>query len=220
MRATKNGERSSPAPADIARAWSVPLWTTRETSNAAGAAKKPRKPVTGTRALRTAVPTERPRQTNTAQETFLAKSATMDPRLKRFPNPALSRSSVPSIAMPSRIASQATRRSVAPRFEDAAAEASWVGASLDISSSSPPITRRLPSSDMGLSGAVLVIGRAYQGYLYFLNRGHPSPVFPRSYRQRVDVQTGVQQPRFRTQAHLMPYFTCRTPPAESGRGWI
>ena len=37
---------------------------------------------------------------------------------------------MPSIAIPSRIASQATRRNVAPRFEDAAAASSSIGVSL------------------------------------------------------------------------------------------
>src|SRR5215216_5401596 len=61
---------------------------------------------------------------------------------KKLSNPALSRSSVPSIAIPSRIASQATRRSVAPRFEDAEAGAFWVGASLRVSSSILQVTHR------------------------------------------------------------------------------
>src|SRR5215217_6335732 len=163
MRATKNGERSSPAPAEIARAWSAPLWTTRDTSNAAGAAKRPSKPVTGTRAFWTAVPTDRPTQTNRAQETFLAKSATMGPIPKRSPNPPLSRSSMPSIAIPSRIASHAARRSVAPRFEDAAAEAFWVGASLRVSSSILPVTYRT----------------------HWRILGHAFPVLPHSYYRYV-----------------------------------
>src|SRR5215218_10609908 len=165
MRVSKKGERSSPALPEIARAWIAPLWTTREISNAAGAARKPRKPITGTRAFWTAVPTDRPTQTNNDQETFLAKSATRDFSPKKLPNPALSRSRVPSIAIPSRIASQATRRSVAPRFEDAAAEAFWGGTSLRVSSSILPVTYRT----------------------HWRILGHAFPVPPRSYRRRAGV---------------------------------
>jgi hypothetical protein len=39
-------ERFSPALPEIARAWIAPLWITRDISNAAGATRKPRRPIT------------------------------------------------------------------------------------------------------------------------------------------------------------------------------
>ena len=68
---------------------------------------------------------------------------------------------MPSIAIPSRIASQATRRSVAPRLEDAAAEAP-AGSAHRYASLLP--SRRSPnallSPDEELYRAVLLTGRA------------------------------------------------------------
>lgn len=55
-------------------------------------------------------------QTKTDHETFLTRSADTDLSPSASPKPVPSRSSSASIAMPSAIASHATRNSVVPRF--------------------------------------------------------------------------------------------------------
>src|SRR5215212_2114117 len=168
MTPTKTGERTSPPPPPVlAIASSVPLCSARETSNAAGAANRPRRPITGTRALATAVPTARPQQTNIDQVTFPTRSATIEPIPKDLPSPAPSRSSRPSMAIPSAIASQATRRSLTPRLGDAA-EDRPAGASERASPSVPPVTCFAPFPRRGrgkgrerIPGRSLAEGRSF-----------------------------------------------------------
>ena len=80
-----------------------------------GAAKNPSSPIAGTRIFESVVPKASSTHTNTDQETFLTRPATIGLSPKRSPKPVPSSSSNPSIAKPSKIASQATRKSVAPR---------------------------------------------------------------------------------------------------------
>src|SRR5215210_460334 len=115
MTATSVGERSPPPPPVIARASSVPLWNTREISNASGPETNPRRPITGARALTTAVPTARPAQTKTDHETFRTRSATNGFRPSASPRAPPSASSSTSMTRPRMTANQAARRSVAPR---------------------------------------------------------------------------------------------------------
>jgi hypothetical protein len=87
----------------------------RDLEREGGAARNPSSPIAGTRIFESVVPKASPTHTNTDQETFLTRPATIGLSPKRSPKPVPSRTSNPSIAKPSKIASQATRKSVAPR---------------------------------------------------------------------------------------------------------
>ena len=69
----------------------------------------------GTRIFERVVPTASPAQTKIDQDTFLTRSAMPGLSPMISPKPLPSRSSNPSIANPSKIASQTTRKSVGPR---------------------------------------------------------------------------------------------------------
>jgi hypothetical protein len=101
--------------ATSSRVLATPCWSAREAWKAMGAAKSPNTPINGARALEAAVPRASPAQTRVDQVTLPAKSETIDSSPGKIPKPAAKSKSRASITKPRRIASHATRRSVAPR---------------------------------------------------------------------------------------------------------
>jgi hypothetical protein len=81
-----------------------------------GAARSPNTPINGARDLGAAVPGASPAQTRVDQVTLPARSEIIDSGPGRLPKPAAKSKSRASITKPRRIASHATRRSVAPRL--------------------------------------------------------------------------------------------------------
>src|SRR5215218_2430851 len=108
----------------------MPFWIVLATVSARGAASSPAMPISGGRPLAATRPTATPVQTSTDQPTLLAVSAASGRRPAKVPNPAVASSRASCNRSPSRMASHATRSSIALEPADPCNVVSALGWSL------------------------------------------------------------------------------------------